>query len=425
MRINALLSLTVVSVATFTVRAVAQTYMLTDVTTLPTVAHARVHGINQHGEVVGHAMNDPDLGPNYAFSWRPGQGIAQLDTLGGVGSSAVSLCDDGSVIGYSVIPGPSPSYKHAALWVSSGILDLGTLGGTESWAEHASSDTLVVGGARLLDNEFHPCYWSIDQVIRDLGVLPSHCCGTARAVNASGQVAGFSTTEFSRARAVVWEFTEGQGYVIRDLGTFPGGCCSEAFGINDAGDVVGFAWLADMSGNHAFVRPSGIDGILIDLGTLPGGRNSQANAINAVGEIVGMSWTSELRPGDPRACLWRDGHACDVNDLTINAADFVLTEATDINDAGQIAVNGVEIETGVERGFVLTPVVGEHGDFDGDADVDLDDLARWVAVLTGPVGAGEILPAEGNTCLSVFDFDSDGDLDLADHAGFQVAFSGS
>jgi len=56
------------------------------------------------------------------------------------------------------------------------------------------------------------------------------------------------------------------------------------------------------------------------------------------------------------------------------------------------------------------------GDFDGDGDVDLDDLSAFADCTGGPG------PAAGNNCATAFDSDLDEDVDLADFALFQEAF---
>jgi hypothetical protein len=64
------------------------------------------------------------------------------------------------------------------------------------------------------------------------------------------------------------------------------------------------------------------------------------------------------------------------------------------------------------------------GDFDGDGDVDLDDLDRLLECLTGPGGTPvEPPPICPGTCLEAFDSDADTDVDLCDFAAFQTVFA--
>lgn len=75
--------------------------------------------------------------------------------------------------------------------------------------------------------------------------------------------------------------------------------------------------------------------------------------------------------------------------------------------------------------LVLVPhTPGTDGDFDNDADVDMNDFAYFQDCLTGPGQTPE--PRTGIicsvTCLHVFDADFDGDVDLNDYAYFQFFF---
>ncbi|MFQ5414167.1 MAG: hypothetical protein ACE5E6_06880 [Phycisphaerae bacterium] len=65
----------------------------------------------------------------------------------------------------------------------------------------------------------------------------------------------------------------------------------------------------------------------------------------------------------------------------------------------------------------VTGEVLEPGDFDGDGDVDLDDLAAFRACYTGP-GGGPVGPE-----CTPGDFDGDGDIDLDDYLALREAFS--
>lgn len=62
------------------------------------------------------------------------------------------------------------------------------------------------------------------------------------------------------------------------------------------------------------------------------------------------------------------------------------------------------------------------GDFDGDGDVDADDLTAFIAALSGPdLSPQAASPECAGALRAAFDFDTDGDLDLADFAGVQTA----
>jgi hypothetical protein len=56
------------------------------------------------------------------------------------------------------------------------------------------------------------------------------------------------------------------------------------------------------------------------------------------------------------------------------------------------------------------------GDYDGDGDVDLDDVAHWADCMTGPVGGPVVEPC------AAFDFDADTHVDVKDFHAFQAMF---
>jgi probable HAF family extracellular repeat protein len=87
-----------------------------------------------------------------------------------------------------------------------------------------------------------------------------------------------------------------------------------------------------------------------DLGALAGG-SSEAYSLNNRGEVVGRSAV----PGNGHyAFLYREGRMLDLNDLIPTGTGWVLTDAVDINNSGQIVGNGYL--RGAVRQFLLTPI---------------------------------------------------------------------
>lgn len=159
-----------------------------------------------------------------------------------------------------------------------------------------------------------------------LGTLAGYPSSITHAVNAGGEIAGWTSTSVnsvdSRAvtRACVW-----RGNVLTLLGTL-GGRNSQAFGINSQNSVVGAAQRAD-GARHAFLAENNF---LRDLGTLPGGTFSQAYAINSAGHAVGVS--NSVLPYKHAVC-WRDGKVYDLGLLP----GGTTSSAQAINARGQIA----------------------------------------------------------------------------------------
>ncbi len=156
--------------------------------------------------------------------------------------------------------------------------------------------------------------------VTDLGTLGG-TYSYATAINSSGQIAGFSYMPGNDVtHAFLW-----QNGVMSDLGTLPGGMHSFAYGINDAGQIVGASYMPDGTLKGVLWD----HGAITNLGTL-GGSSSQANAINNHGQIVG--WAAALPDDLPHAFLWDDGVMTDLGKLTGD-----VSSAYGINDHGQAA----------------------------------------------------------------------------------------
>jgi probable HAF family extracellular repeat protein len=176
--------------------------------------------------------------------------------------------------------------------------------------------------------------------LRTLG-SPAGGESVAHDINNAGQVVGWAGApgEFG-GRAILWEAGS-----ARELPPMPGYDSSMARAIGDAGMVVGHAWnsvqsrafLYDTSGMH-------------DLGTLPGFASSNAHGLNDAGQVVGIAFTSYE---NPRAFLFSNGAMRDLNELLPAGSGWVLQEANDINNLGQIV--GVGEHDGKRHAFLLTP----------------------------------------------------------------------
>jgi probable HAF family extracellular repeat protein len=164
----------------------------------------------------------------------------------------------------------------------------------------------------------------------DLGVLPGDTSSQATDINNLGQVVGFSIGP-SGERAFVWDASRG----IQEVGDLPGGSVSShANAINDAGLIVGKS-VTWSNATHAFLFTPGPGQGMRDLGDFPGGADfSEANDINASVQVVGTGyggvrqWT---------AFLWDQDNG--LQDLAAIAGLYGISEATAINDSGEIVGN--------------------------------------------------------------------------------------
>ena len=173
--------------------------------------------------------------------------------------------------------------------------------------------------------------------ITEVGI-PATTASFATGVNASGQVAGYSTTGASAAQA--WRFTPGVGRI--DLGSF-GGVDSRAFGINNSGTVTGYS--TDAGGlAHGFVFTPGAG--LVDFGGFGNGEGTFPQHINASGQVTGFS----PFVGNDRAFRFSPPNL--TLDLgTIAGSTLPATAAAyGINDAGRV-VGIASSSSGFNRAF--------------------------------------------------------------------------
>ncbi len=195
-----------------------------------------------------------------------------------------------------------------------------------------------------------------DWSMKNLGVLYDyHNFSKGMAINAWGDIAGFSGEQGEEFRAFFYSESDG----MLDLGVFQkerGGFeQSFAYDLNDLGEVVGTA-SAGARSRHAFRFR---DGALEDLGTF-GGDRSVGRGINNYGEVVGRAQDED---GTYHAFLYIDGSGMvKLEDLIENLPEgFPLAdpfiETMRINDAGEIMGNGGrDGDGGILEAYRLTPI---------------------------------------------------------------------
>src|SRR5207249_6042269 len=133
----------------------------------------------------------------------------------------------------------------------------------------------------------------------DLGTLPGESYSIASAVNASGQVAGYSSPgvggdHYPIQHGFLWQ----QSIGMTALGTL-GGPNSRAVSINKFTQVVGYSSPGldvDASGQYLYHAFLWQNGAMADLGTLGTGQDSLAKAINGSAQVVGYSETGDINP---------------------------------------------------------------------------------------------------------------------------------
>jgi len=285
-----------------------------DLGVLGTGQISKAYSINDAGQAVGQVYVSPFPGENHAFHTDPNGKITtatDLGTLGGHNSIAFGINASGQVVGeseYTRAGNPFHAFRTTATGKITAASDLGTLTGTLSNAYDINDSGQVVGRAFLAGDMIYHAY----RTTATGGITPNG-----------------------------------------DLGTL-GGLYSVAYGINNSGQVVGGSALK-IVGNHAFrTTATGKIDAASDLGTL-GGDNGYAYAINNLGQAVGYSTIADDRT---QHAFFDDvtGPMLDLNNLVPKGSGWVLSQATGINDLGQIS--GFGDIAGHTHAFLLTPVGG-------------------------------------------------------------------
>jgi len=94
------------------------------------------------------------------------------------------------------------SNGHAFFWQNEKMTDLGTFGGTASWATEINERGQVVGGSETTSGAEHAFVWQ-DGKMTDLGTLGGRHT-EATGINERGEIIGRSETTAGFRRAVLW-----------------------------------------------------------------------------------------------------------------------------------------------------------------------------------------------------------------------------
>jgi probable HAF family extracellular repeat protein len=222
------------------------------------------------------------------------------------------------------------------------VTDLGTLGGSWSYAFSINDAGEVLGHSSTRDGTEHTFSWN-NGTITDLGTLDSNG-SCANGINITERVRRRSHTSNVSGETLAFSWNNG---LMADLSSLDGNY-SVANDINQAGHIVGYLHnsTSSISSYHAFLSA---DGNVTDLGTL-GSNYSKAYGINNAGEVVGESLTTSA---SLHAFLWKNGTMFDLNHLLSSNSGWTLNQALSINNIGQIVGRGTF--NGQDRAFLLTP----------------------------------------------------------------------
>jgi probable HAF family extracellular repeat protein len=221
------------------------------------------------------------------------------------------------------------------------INDFGVVAGT---AENAEADSTCPGASVSPQTiQFKPVIWFkpfpwSEVHIQEFSTIDGDPDGIAFAINDLGQAVGASgncgpfnaieQNNLTPLHAVLWR--DGNAIDLGSLGGDGRFAGIYATGLNDHGQVVGTSDTTGDASFHAFLWQKGQ---ITDLGTLTGDSFSSATAIGNNGLVLGVSISASF---SPRATLWRNGTATDMNTLVSPDTVLNLESACSINDKGEI-----------------------------------------------------------------------------------------
>jgi probable HAF family extracellular repeat protein len=318
--------------------AAAQTsYVVEDLGALAGDTSSAAWAINANGDVVGWSMGQAGT---RAFLYTNAGGMVALPGLPGRPRSLARDINDAGVIVGSANAGGT-DLGHAVLWSGGSVQDLGTLGTgfySEAWGVNNLGQVVgwsyTDGGNGL--RGVHGFLYSQAEGLVDL--TPNSDTGSALDINDAGQVTGYKTALGG------YHAFRLQGGTFTDLGVLPGFAHSFGWAINASGQVAGNSTSASGNSEQLFRFTDGSG--LQNLGGT--GEHNVALGINASGQVVGTRGNSQTR-----ALRYTDEAGLqDLNTLINPSLGWVLLAANDINDAGQIvgyAFNNFTVQTHAVR----------------------------------------------------------------------------
>jgi probable HAF family extracellular repeat protein len=297
---------------------------------------------------------------------------SQLDlgTLGGQNSwmNWGEINDFGQIVGYSETAVPDPNGEDICgfgthltclpfLWQNFNMSALPTLGGNNGQASGINNGGQIVGFAEngTVDSS---CPANKTNNRTQLPVLWEN--GKAKALPTGNDPGGNALWINDKGQIV--GFTGPCGAtnhaVVWDndnVNTLPdNGTGAEAFGNNNLGQIVGFVGSPDGATIHGALWQNDT---LADLGILPGDYGGIASGINDKGQVVGSNFDSQSNWN--HAFIWQNNVMTDLNALFPANSNLFATMANKINERGQISGMAI-VRSGPDMGnihaFIATPV---------------------------------------------------------------------
>lgn len=318
--------------------------------------------------------------------------VIDLGTLGGTVSAGNAINNIGWVTGFSSEAG---GVQLATLWANRTEIPLGTLGGPSSdvaWpvrnnfglisgvSENGKHDPLnetfsCPAFGLVSGNSCVAFAWQQGVMTQLPGLGGNNSIGAGD--NDLGQIVGWAednvydptcappspgATQLLRFEATLWQRNDRGNWQVRELPPYPGDPDGAATAVNDLGQAVGISGQCDVaigaySAIHALLWENGKP---IDLGNLGGHGWNTPGAINNHGVITGFAnGPNDVIDGQLQfrflAFVWtKEQGMRSLGRLPgVNGTPDAMSEATDINDEGQIVgVSYADYEFDGPRAFI-------------------------------------------------------------------------
>jgi len=248
------------------------------------------NAINQSGQVVGQTtLQALSIPPPQAFLYNYSTNTTTpIDNVFGRLSDALGINDAGNITG-SLATGIctfpniicNAGDTHAFIYTGSGLVDIGTLGGTYSEGTSINNLNQIVGISSPANSTLNHLFLYAQGQMHDLGA-PSGVSFLNAAINNHGEIIGTAGNSTSGGASYI---KEGLGF--RKLSFF-------AEGLNDNGDIVG-AKVVKNGSSHAFVLYGGVATHDLNLLVEPSVPFlTSANGISDNGKIVASGVNGHL-----------------------------------------------------------------------------------------------------------------------------------
>ena len=370
-----ILGVTTVVLACFSDAVAQASYQVTDLGTLHDGYFGCTMGLNNHGWTeTQYGLLESGKLVKGRLAINVGGSTLDLGTLGGPNSwdnpFGGEVNDRGELVGYSETSVPDPDGEDVCgfgtglicrpfLWKNGHMSALPTLGGNNGQASAMNNHGQITGFA-------------------ENGIVDSTC--PPNKTNNRIQLPVLWENGKPQALPTLIDDTDGEANAINDLGQAVGntgtcggatnhavswenGAASQLFDYGTFALAFGIndqGQIVGMVGSPetpTFYAALWQNGAITNLHTLPGDFAAIASGINNHGQVVGSTLDSSFNWS--HAFIWQDGVMTDLGTMFPSTANLLPTMANQINERGQIVGMGTVLSgphTGETHAFLATPV---------------------------------------------------------------------